>query len=286
MATENQKSAGKKGRNDGFEYEKNLAKTIEDLGYLAREYPQYHASKVGNRMSRSKTDISLSDSTCHKNLSVKNPKSHSTSIQIQIAPRNTVNDILSLETELSQDYLEFCDLFFGGKDVELHASAAGIDFESLDYESERRRMRLKTSSIPESVTTGALEFMNRRDVKSTILRIILSEGNVSSTEAYANKMLWCDTRGHGKGNLKEAIVVDIPTLVESISQKYEWEIQPSETVLKMGPITLQMKGSGGTGSSSYHSLQFNASIRDIISDCPESIIHEGSLGQAVSAIFS
>lgn len=286
MATKSQIVAGRAGRAAGFEYERDLVKTISTFGYTANEYPQYQASKVGNRQSRAKTDIVISNGVVNENISIKSPKNHNTSIQMQIVPRTTVNEILSQQAKLSQDYLEFCDLFFGGRDIEHHADAAGIDFSSLDYESEQRRLRLRANSIPRSVVDGALEFLNRKDIKSAVLRMVLSEGNVASSEAHARKMLWCDTRVHGKSNLEEAIVVDIEELVSSISNKFDWTVLPSETVLRIGPVTLQMKGSGAKGGSSYHSLQFNASIKDIISDCPESVLHEGSLGQAVSAIFS
>lgn len=287
MATERQILAGKKGRTDGFEYESLLVETIErDFGYSAKEFPQYHDAKVGNKKSRSKTDIVVATENSSENLSVKNPKTYSTSIQMQIVSRGILNDILKQDVGVTQDWLEFCDLFFGGKDVAEHADAAGIDFASLDYESEQRRKRLKCSSIPDSVVNGALSFLNRSDVKDAILSTVLSEGNVLDTQAHAMKMLWCDSRTHGKGNSREAILVDIARLISSVSSKYEWKIKPSQTVLALGPLTLQMKGSGKKGGTSYHSMQFNASIKDIIDNCPNAVVSEGTLSSVVGSIFN
>jgi len=54
------------------------------------------------------------------------------------------------------------------------------------------------------------------------------------------------------------------------------------TVLHLGPITLQMKGSGREKSpAAYHSMQFNTSLEALRSHCeshcPEAMIHEGDV---------
>jgi len=54
--------------------------------------------------------------------------------------------------------------------------------------------------------------------------------------------------------------------------------------LHLGPITLQMKGSGKKGTAEYHSMQFNASLNAILLACPEAVIHKGSVSELAGLI--
>jgi len=54
--------------------------------------------------------------------------------------------------------------------------------------------------------------------------------------------------------------------------------------LHLGPITLQMKGSGKKRSATYHSMQFNASLNAILLACPEAVIHKGSVSELAELI--
>ena len=79
--------------------------------------------------------------------------------------------------------------------------------------------------------------------------------------------------------------MDTSRLIKSVSTHHEWMVKPSSTVLALGPLTLQMKGSGKKASSAYHSMQFNASIKEIIDDCPEAVVSQGPLTQITDGIF-
>jgi hypothetical protein len=51
-------------------------------------------------------------------------------------------------------------------------------------------------------------------------------------------------------------------MIKNISLEATVEVKDSQSVIKIGPFTLQMKGSGKTGSA-YHGMQFNASYKDL-----------------------
>ena len=60
----------------------------------------------------------------------------------------------------------------------------------------------------------------------------------------------------------------------------------SQTVLKLGPITLQMKGSGDKKGTSYHSMQFNASLSDILKySAPTLGVISGNCEKVVAGIL-
>jgi hypothetical protein len=55
--------------------------------------------------------------------------------------------------------------------------------------------------------------------------------------------------------------IDIDSLINNIVDKASVKIRPSQSVIEIGPVTLQMKGSGK--NSDYHNMQFNASLNDL-----------------------
>jgi hypothetical protein len=277
MNTQVRIDAGKKGREEGFQYEKTVINELNLAGFDAEEYPQSAKSRDG-RKGRVKTDFRVATGGRYFNISLKNPKTPSSSIQVQIISLSSFIKVLEEMGPVPQVALDFFDLFFGGAEVEENCKRLGIDFSALDYDSERRRFRLKFDSIPEEIGQGFLEYFNQPKIVDRVLTTIFREGNIVESESFADHMLWCDSTNFGKGNTKELVMANISDIVENIKEKYQkWIVRESMTVLEIGPVTLQMKGSGKKKKPEYHSPQFNASISDIENKCDDYITSRGTL---------
>ena len=81
-------------------------------------------------------------------------------------------------------------------------------------------------------------------------------------------MLWCDSTKGGKGTTSHLSVCKMSELKNEV-MKFDWVIRDSQTVWAIGPLTLQMKGSGNKSSANYHNPQFNASLNDLKKHCPD-----------------
>lgn len=266
MATKNQIKAGNKGRQEGFDYENYIIKEANLLGYEASPVDQ----KIGKKTA--KGDLELNGEKC----SVKNTKAFNTSTQIQIITQSSFSELHDVEPEVE----EYIRLFCGHEDILSTSSEMGIQLDS----EESRRKRMNCSTIPPELSVKFLEFL--RDNKKRILRGVFSEGTLpDNPETHASKIIWCDPTRYGKGNTEDIFVADIEKVVDYIVENFDWKIRKSDTVLELGPVTLQMKGSGKKGSSSYHSLQFNASLKDLSTLCPNLFVKNSLSGHLESGML-
>ena len=139
---------------------------------------------------------------------------------------------------------EFFDLFFGGN-LKEDCERLGVDYDSLEYENEKRRDRALWDSCPEQYRKAFLDYFNTPLVKREVLEIVLKRG-VTALEG-SDFMVWCDSSAAGKGNTQNLVAFRIDELIANVCKNYEWE--PSYhcgrcSAIYIGPVALQMKGSG------------------------------------------
>ena len=136
------------------------------------------------------------------------------------------------------------------------------------YYDELRRHRLKHSSIPQIYQDAFSQYINDPFIKSELFDLSLSKGFCKNKVNHAEYMLWCDSTNGGKGTTSHLSVCKMSELKNKV-MKFDWVIRDSQTVWAIGPLTLQMKGSGKKSGASYHSPQFNASLNDLKKHCPD-----------------
>ena len=116
-----------------------------------------------------------------------------------------------------------------------------------------RRSRLKTDNIKE-----INDVINWIDInKQGIIKFIFSTGFAVDKQYHSDKLVYV----REKNCLDQIDIIEIDKIIERSS---DWSISISskKTVIKIGPITLQMKGSGK--NAAYHSMQFNCKRTDLI----------------------
>ena len=272
---------GDKSRKDGMKYEDTVCDALNSI-----------LSESGNTFDgvddkkkcldifggKTTTKADLFDSNgC--GISVKNPKASSTSIQMFIASKDKLVKALDMVSPMPQEAVEYLNLFLGETSKESHAQlceSKGISYSSLDDDQEKRRMRCFHSSIPRNIQEEFERYMNQDAVKSRLFDLVFSQGFCNQKENHASTMLWCDSSVEGKGSLNHMVLFDIDKVKQkTVANKFV--VRSSNTVWELGPITLQMKGSGAKTSSGYHSPQFNASLNDILKCLSENEYTKGSI---------
>jgi hypothetical protein len=258
-------AAGRKGRNEGYQFEDAVISLINESQSLPTAAGVGRVEDINNSTTVSKPDIHLLDGDRHIGISVKNPKKYTASIQMMIVGLGRFCAAMKYRGIIVPPMARTClSLFVGDgyKDFESNLKRAGIAKWKLDYDTEVRRFRCLWSSIPEKYRAALLDFFGSREVKVALLDIVLKQGMASADPMHeAGWMLW--SNGSEKSDLNRVAAYVTDALVEVAASK-EWEVRPSNSVLQLGPLTLQMKGSGSKMSTSYHSLQFNASLSDIV----------------------
>lgn len=247
-ATQAQINGGKVGR-ASIEYEEYIADIFsgQQLGT--------HLGHWGQKKTTSKTDVT----TKYLNLSIKNPAGPSTSTQIQVASVNRFCRLLQPAGCIKTKIDQFCGNHGIYKNQELFEQHCknvwSINPYKLDSEKELRRGRLLIPSIPNSNWMVNWFQSNRRK----ILEFVFATGfnNTANQATIASHILWSK-----KKNSKDFEVIEISGLIDSIVDKAVAKVRPSGSVIELGPITIQMKGSGKSASA-YHNIQFNASLNDI-----------------------
>lgn len=214
-------------------------------------------------ITKSKTDV-IAD----YNYSVKNPEKASTSTQIQICSVDRFCKLFNITGELKIKFDQFFgnnpDFFKGPKYKKLFENHCrdvwDIDPATLDRQNEIRRNRLLFSSIKDNNHVLQWFQNNMKEVMEFIFKTSFNDPNNKDT--IANRILWVEQ----KNNYDTKVEIDIDPLIKNIVAKSNVKIRDhkkfGQSVIEIGPVTLQMKGSGKEGYS-YHSMQFNASLNDI-----------------------
>jgi len=245
------KSHGERGRSEGYSYEVTLASAFNSIiPGIATEAQQSVLSKF-KRKTISKADINVAGQA----VSIKNPGRSSSSIQIMVtSSENFFRSCAATKSEKNS-----FNLFFGlGDGFSDLLEENSIDRHTLDWNSESRRQRLKYGSLPQDSQDSLLSFLSKN--KREIVEVVFSHGWAKDSEYHASKMIWCNSSVSGKSNVDNLCLFDMEEVIDKICQ-YEWSVRPSETVVELGPLTLQMKGSGK--GKSYHYPQFNTSLNDL-----------------------
>jgi len=261
--------AGNKGRIEGLEYESlviDRVNTTQKLPFCAVKVCRVQDIREGKYTTKAKPDCHIlsEEGARITGVSIKNPRTRGVSIQMMIVSLSRFCSAMEYRGLPVPPQVRTClSLFVGDgfKDFDSSVSKAGISEGTLDYDTEVRRSRCLWSSIPQRYRDSLWAFFGNYDVKKATMDIVLKQGMSSRDPAHnADWMLWSD--GKHKSDLDNVCVYKTDALINAIALQV-WNIRPSNSVLEIGPITLQMKGSGGKKTTSYHSLQFNASLSDI-----------------------
>jgi hypothetical protein len=267
MATKQKIMSGATGRAEGFAFEKSLKQNFNDAGFPNMYISEAKQNVEGSIAPRAtnKNDLLLNVDDHSFGLSAKNPKTSSTTIQMQIIYKEKLLAQLGKVREVPQDTVEFFNLFFGGNILE-DCSRLGISYEQLGYQHEQRRNRLLWDSIPERYRTSFLEYFNEPAIKRETLETVLKRG--VTAQKGSDFMVWCDSSVAGKGNVENVVAFKIDHLINKILSKFDWEPSFHNNIcsaLYLGPVALQMKGSGS--GKSYHSPQFRMSLNAARKKC-------------------
>lgn len=251
-------SYGEKGRSEGHKYEDLVVERANQLY-------ENSAVKTGDNLckrahesktkTRSKTDLVF----LGKNISLKNPGKDSASIQMFVTTQKVFTEAFNLK---GTDIEVALRLLYGTpyeEEFERLLVECGIEKEDLDWENEVRRKRLLFSSLPQQKQTDLLSFFENN--KRSLVESVFKKGWSKDFKAHADFMLWSESSVAGKTSLDHMCLFDMKEVINKICE-YDWFVRPS-AVLVLGPLTLQIKGSGNKKTWSYHDLQFNASLNDL-----------------------
>lgn len=247
MATDAQKKAGEKARQEGEDFE-NIVATK-----LGGTKPKDKKDIWGEKPTKAKTDIRAS----RKNYSIKNSTG---STQIQICGVDRFCRLFDVPEHINQKM----NMFFGNhgfyKDTStftrLCKKVWKLDVTKLDQDSELRRCRVLANNIQGFDEVVKWIEKNKRKILKFILKT--SFNKTSDRIVNANHMIWVTE----KNNFDTSAYMNINTLIKHVCKnKNIVKVRPTQSVIEIGPFTLQMKGSGG--KSGYHYMQFNASLKDV-----------------------
>ena len=252
---------GANGRKNGYKFEDMAVQRG-----ATRPLKEYTKDIFGGIKTRSKTDVIKNG----KNYSLKNPTD--SKAQIQLCPVDRFCKLFKITGTLKLIF----DQFFGNHGI-AKSTSADSEFEqklvewnlsrsSVSGKNEFRRRRLLASSIPNfNLLTKWFED-NKREVLEFIFKT--SFNNPNNKEQIADHVIWSTEHL----NFDSSVCFKIDDLIDDIcAKKNNVKIRPSQSVVEIGPVTLQMKGSKG---SSYHSMQFNARLVDILKLMPKSKIQK------------
>jgi len=249
-------SSGAKGRTQGLKYEKLLESTANSRKKgIAAKVPQKSKSIFGSKTTP-KGDIKINNHT----ISVKNPGKSSASIQMFVTSQGNILKGCNCDDPIVKEAIQ---MSFGLPDEkEFHELLKKCDIKEsrLSQKDELRRQRLKFSNLPQEHQKALLSFLENH--KRYLVECTFRKGWSSNPDTYANRMLWSDSSKGGKNSLNHMCLLHMDDVIDEIC-KHNWKIRPSGTVFELGPLTLQMKGSGGIQNATYHHFQFNASLNDL-----------------------
>ena len=259
---QNQRRGGGSGIDQGYKFEESFR-----IKHGGRE-PDRRMDFWNEKPTTPKTDSVNPDGNRY---SIKNPKNTSTWIQTQVCSVERFCRRFGITGSSRESF----NMFFGShKDLmrkdtykdnpenfkRVCESVWGIDTKNLDYKVELRRSRLSADNVRDVENITEWFHYNIEEVT----RFVLAESfnNTNNIETIANKMAWATT----KNDLDSVRVFDIEEIVKEAGL-LGCHIKDSRTVLRVGVLDLQMKGSGvGT---LYHNMQFKCSynqIKELLND--------------------
>ena len=244
-------SYGEKGRVEGYGYEKIIEANANSYSKNSSRPSKQGVESILGGTTTSKSDTSINS----HNISIKNPGRSGASIQMFVTSQKNIFKGCACD---NPDIGIASKLFFGTPDEEEFENLLvqyEIKKEELSYNEETRRRRLKFFSLPQKHQSVLLEFLNTN--KRHLVECALRKGWAKDPQSYADFMLWSDSSVGGKSSLEHMCLFDIEDVIDKVCE-HDWAIRPSETVFELGPLTLQMKGSGK--GMSKHNFQFKASL--------------------------
>jgi hypothetical protein len=263
MSIKTRQVAGERGRCEGLLFEKKLRDSISGKN-VSRGIDIFN-----ERLTTPKTDIifhtKISGLNNDEKISLKNPKTKSTPVQIQLCSVDRFNKLFKTPEHI----VHIMNPFFGN-DLILSTKEGcknnpqfknicnkwGVEYNNLNSKNEIRRCRVFGSNIPKF--EEFIDWINHN--KRQISEFVLSTGFNDATkhpETVANIIAFASK----KNDLNSIEKFTISDILEKIAINAEVKLRNSNTVIEIGPITLQMKGSGkGAG---YHYMQFNMSLSDL-----------------------
>jgi len=248
---------GEKGRAEGLKFEDLVE---QYYGFISTVDLKEKIYGIHGKKTTSKTDKIISGD---RRVSIKNPKAKGTSIQIQ------VNPFSSFVCKFS-DIPAWFELFFGCSENEKFIKMCqlhGIDYGSLSLE-EKRRNRLDIFSIGLEKENELVDWFYTNRV--AVAKMAFQEGFHLDSEILRKpeEIIWASKKNDLQ-SIKQIMIKDLLSVFNKITKNEicfrkkngKGAKTHSGTVLQIGPLTLQMKGSGE--GEAYHSMQFNASLTDI-----------------------
>ena len=263
MSTDARQTGGERGRKEGFLFEQRLRESISGKEVA------WGIDIFNERKTTPKTDLisvrKVNQRNVTENISLKNPKNERMSVQLQIGSVNRFNKLF----EISQQIMDVMNPFFGNDPLlstkegyknnlqfKNLCSKWGVEYNNLNVKDEVRRCRVSGSNIPQF--KDFLIWIDRN--KRQISEFVLSTGFNNPTkhpETIADTIMFAAK----KNDLNSIEKFAISDVVNKIAANAEVKLRKSGTVIEIGPITLQMKGSGK--GASYHYMQFNMSLVDL-----------------------
>ena len=285
--------AGSKGRKEGYKFEDTIMEAINKAdcnGIVASKAKQNVRGTIAEKATN-KSDIEISNpnSDTPIGISIKNPKSDSTTIQMQIIKKEKLLDQLNKVKLVPQDVKDFFSLFLGNKSGQVFKSDCdrlGVDYDSLDYQEERRRHRALWDSIPAKYCDAFLSYFNDIAIKREILEVVFKRGVTASDGV--SYMVWCQSSLAGKSNADNLVGYPVDVLINEVCNNFEWEPNYHKgraSAIYLGPLALQMKGSGGIEKENYHNPQFRASLNKVLEVLPESVVVKARAAEIMPALY-
>ena len=247
--------SGAIGRQTGLDFEEALEQKFSG------QTPKDQKDIWGESKTRSKTDLIVGS----KNYSIKNPKLPSTSTQVQVCSADRFHRLFGPPIGVQEGINKFVgnhpklltkEGYKGNTQVMTEVCQDwGVDTATLNSNSEFRRSRLLTNNIDnmEDVTTWFFE--NRVSIFKFALSTSFNSPKNKDTIA---DTIWWASKKNDVNSIRE---FDITEILKKVEKDANVSISSNKSVIKIGPMTLQMKGSG-TGSA-YHNMQFNMSLNDL-----------------------
>jgi hypothetical protein len=250
--------AGRKARQAGLAFEEIVRSKRN--GYK----PTNKQDVFGERITTCKTDVKVGVD----NFSIKNPEKPGSSLQIQTCSADRFYRLLKVPKKVKLALDQFLGnhqgLFKGKKFKNIFESVCKEewqkDLKTLCPDKEIRRNRLLFQNIDNGPLLLDWLEKNIKEIAVFIFKTSFNDPNYK--DSIANKLLWAQK----KGDYDSLVEINIDDMIKNISLEATVEVKDSkkhgQSVIKIGPFTLQMKGSGKTGSA-YHGMQFNASYKDL-----------------------
>ncbi len=251
-ATQAQIDGGKLGRDEGFAFEDEFA---EHIG--GSDVPEEVDSIFGDQ-TRSKTDVLGPNG---EQFSVKNSEK---STQVQVCSLERFSKKFNMPLDIKDKLSAFVGAWptsikhFKDQQVFIkECKSRGFDVKKLSQKDEIRRNRLKATSINNFQDVIDWFHINRAE----ITRFMFQEGFIADheTQAFADKVAWVEKKNELRG-IKYYDVDDIVS--RTITHAKTTLGSKKATTIRCGAWTMQMKGSGHSGSA-YHNVQFKCSRSDL-----------------------